>query len=357
MPEHINIQAVHVFRLALPYKNKDAAVGAEETVHSIVISIDTDAGIVGWGSASFDTKTADEAYDVIRLKLAQALMDSPSAPINWFLEMIPRIVPGSHSARAAVDIALHDLWSKQVGAPLCSILGLLRDDIPTSISIGACDIEKTLELTTGYIEQGFNILNIHCTGNMDEDINRVQTVRRESGRTLTVRLSAGNKYSISDSKKIVDALAEDIEVFDMSATNNDIDDFVKLAAGTPILISLSGAANNAKTALELFQKGVPALNLKLMECGGLAEAIRICNIAEVLDRKIIIGCTEELPISMSAAAHLALSHPSIVHAALDGHLNLDQHAASNGLFISNGFVTVPDRPGLGIEIRKKYLRP
>ncbi len=357
MLEHIDIQAVHVFRLAIPYKNKSAAVGSADAVHGIIVSIDTDAGIVGWGSASFDANAADEAHNIIRLKLARALMDSPSAPLNWFLEMLPKIVPDSHAARAAVDIALHDLWAKQIGAPLCSIFGLLRDDIPTSISIGACDIEKTLELTTGYIEQGFKNIKIHSTGNIDDDIKRVQTVRHESGKTLTVRLAAGNKYSVDDSKKIFDTLTEDIEVFEMSVNSSDIDAFVKVATGSPILVSLTGAANNARTALELFQKGVPVLNLKLMECGGLAEAIRICNIAKVLDKKIIIGCMEETPISMSAAAHLALSHPSIIHADLDGHLNLDQHAAANGLFISNGIVTVPDRPGLGIEIRKKYLRP
>ena len=103
--------------------------------------------------------------------------------------------------------------------------------------------------------------------------------------------------------------------------------------------------------------GVRLLNVKLMKHGGIAPARRICDMALARGARVMIGCMDELPISMAAAACLALSHPAVAFADLDGHLDLDQNITSGGIFINDGIVTVSGAPGLGVSVDESALEP
>jgi L-Ala-D/L-Glu epimerase len=355
--EYLNIQAVHTFRLSIPFKAGSASVyGGNGNVTNIVVSMDTDTGIVGWGSAAFSSGDVESGYETIHEKLAPALMEMLSSPVGKILESLAKIEPEATAAHSALDIAIHDLWGKQLNISLCSFLGSYRNTIVTSATIGQCDIAETVALAGKYTEIGFKALKIICGDEPEKEIERVKAIMKEY-KAVTVRLFVGDCYNLKQSKKIIEALNGNIELYEQAVTEKTIDDFAKLAADSSVPIVAVGAVHSASEALAVFQKEFSLIGLKLAECGGIAEAIRICNIAQTLGKKIVLGCMEEIPISMSAAAHLALSHPAVAYTELDGHLHLDQHAASNGIVIENGMVSVVDRPGLGVEVRKKYLRP
>ncbi|MFA6449576.1 MAG: enolase C-terminal domain-like protein [bacterium] len=355
MSELLKIQAVHTFRLSIPFKTGAvSAPGSGDKVENIIVSLDTDTGLVGWGCAAFSAADAEFGYETIREKLAPPLMESFSAPVGKILESISKIAPDNPAARAALDIAVHDLWGKQLSASLTSVLGSYRTSFVTSASIGACGLDESVGLAGKYVETGFKALKLYCGDDAEHEIERVKAIKKEHA-SVAVRLCSGG-FNAKNAKKIIDALAGDIELFEQNITDKNIDEFAKLAAESAVPVVFGGSVSNSAGALSIFQKGFQLINLKLMDCGGVAEAMRICNIAQTLGKKIVIGSMEEIPISMGAAAHLALSHPAIAYAELDGYLNLDQHAASNGIVIENGMVLVVDRPGLGVEIRKKYLR-
>lgn len=361
MIEHIDIQAVHTFKLSMNLKQGFAAACEScDKVENVIVSIGTESGTVGWGCAAPDThvtgETVEGVIQTLRGRLAPALIEAPPAPFRKLISFLCEIAPESPAARAAIDIALHDLWCKQLGHPLIDVLGAYRDEIPTSVTIGISDRRTTLEQARAFAEQGFRILKIKCGKDPDEDIERVQAVKKELGAAVTIRIDANQGYNEKQTKKVVEKLAEDIELIEQPIDAKDIDGLAKLASELPIPVVADESVLTAADALEAFRKGIPVVNVKLMKTGGIAEAIRICDIAGMMGGKVMVGCMDEIPISMAAAAHLALSRPAVAYADLDGHIDLDQHVASGGINIEKGMASVTGRPGLGVEVRKKYLR-
>ncbi len=362
MSEPICIQAAHAFKLNIPLKTEFAvAYASYDRVETIVASVGADNGVVGWGSASPDEEvtgeTVESTFKALTEKIGPALMEAQSAPPARLLRVVFNAAPEAPAARAAADIAIHDLWSKSIGCSLSSLLGAYRTTIPTSVTIGICDESETLERARAFIDRGFSILKIKCGKNADEDIARVKKLRETIGEKVKLRLDANQGYSLGDARKAAAALApENIEFIEQPTAAKDRETLVALASESPIPVMADESALDAKDALELFQAGVPLVNIKLMKCGGVREALRICDIALTLGKKVMIGCMDELPLSMAAAAAVALAHPAVAYADLDGHIDLEQRVAAGGIIIDNGFVSVTERPGLGVEIRKQYLK-
>ncbi len=362
MSEPISIQAAHAFKLSIPLKAEFAvAYASYDRVETIVASVGADNGVVGWGSASPDEEVTGETIEAtlkaLTEKIAPALMEGHAAPPARLLRTVFDAAPEAPAARAAADIAIHDLWSKSIGCSLSSLLGAYRTTIPTSVTIGICDESETVERARALIDRGFSILKIKCGKNAEEDIARVKKLREAIGEKMKLRLDANQGYSLDDARKVAAALApENIEFMEQPTAAKDRESLIAFASESPIPVMADESALDAKDALDLFQAGVPLVNIKLMKCGGVREALRICDIALTLGKKVMIGCMDELPLSMAAAAAVALAHPSVAYADLDGHIDLEQRVAAGGVIVDNGVVSVTDRPGLGVEIRKQYLR-
>jgi L-alanine-DL-glutamate epimerase-like enolase superfamily enzyme len=103
------------------------------------------------------------------------------------------------------------------------------------------------------------------------------------------------------------------------------------------------------------RRGLKLVCVKLMKSGGLAAAARVCDVAWDHGARVMVGCMDELPISMAGAAHLALSHPAVAYADLDGHLDMIQRVATGGLEIHNGRASVTATPGLGVRVDESRL--
>jgi L-Ala-D/L-Glu epimerase len=359
--EHFDIQVAHAFKLSMHLKERfTIAYGSYDNVENIVVSLSDDTGTVGWGCAAPDEHVTGETVagvlDTLRNKLAPALVEAHPAPFRILLGMLREIAPGSPAARAAVDIALYDLWSKHLGHPLVDALGAYRDRIPTSATIGILDSNATLDAARSLMERGFKILKVKCGKDPDEDIKRVRALKKEFGDSVVIRLDANQGYTVEQTIKVDKKLSGLIEMIEQPVDAKDLDGLARLAAELNAPVVADESVLNAADAAAAFEKGVPIVNVKLMKCGGINEALRICDVADMKGKKVMIGCMDEIPISMAAAAHLALAHPAVAYADLDGHLDLDQHIASSGINIEKGMVTVTLNPGLGVEVRKKYLR-
>jgi L-alanine-DL-glutamate epimerase-like enolase superfamily enzyme len=105
----------------------------------------------------------------------------------------------------------------------------------------------------------------------------------------------------------------------------------------------------------VLRRGLRLVCVKLMKSGGLSAAARLCDIAHEHGARVMIGCMDELPISMAGAAHLALSHPAVAYADLDGHIGMVPRVATGGLEIRSGRVSVTTTPGLGVQVDERQL--
>ena len=112
------------------------------------------------------------------------------------LRDIENAMPGAPAARAAIDMALHDLWAKHLGLPLVDLLGRVHRSLPTSITIGIESVEESLEEAAEYMGRGFRILKVKIGRSVEEDVERLHRIRQKMGREIIIRVDANQGYSV-----------------------------------------------------------------------------------------------------------------------------------------------------------------
>ncbi len=251
------------------------------------------------------------------------------------------------AAKAAISIAIYDLVGKELSKPLFKLLGGYRKEIETDITIGILTAEEVRERAMDAISRGFKTLKIKVEGDVERDLERVKAV---SDLGVKIRLDANQGFTPKSAVKFIRKLsAFEIELIEQPVPFWDVDGLRYVKENSDIPVFADESIHLARDALKLLQENcVDGINIKLMKCGGISEAIKILNIAEAAGIPCMIGCMLESRISLTAAAHLALAFKNIKYVDLDSHLFLKDDPVSGGMEIKNGIITLPNSPGLGI---------
>lgn len=360
MSEAISVGAVRAYRVEIPLETAyDVAYAQIDSVENLVVRVETASGLVGWGCAAPDPFVTGESVGgdlvALRERLAPALLQPGESTVGRLLRRVAEAAPAEPAARAAVDLALHDLWGRQRGLPVRALLGGTSGDIPTSITIGILGVEETCAAAAERCAQGFRILKLKGGRDPEEDVERVRAVRRAHGADLSIRLDANQGYSTRQARAVMAALAGEIEFIEQPVDAGDLDGLAELAADGSVPVMADEPVLGSDQAEEVMRRGLRLLCVKLMKSGGLSEAARVCDLALRRGARVMIGCMDELPIGMAGAAHLALSHPAVGYADLDGHIGMLQRVATGGLEIRNGRVSVAAAPGLGVRVEEREL--
>jgi L-Ala-D/L-Glu epimerase len=327
----IRLDLIHPFRISREVSTRK---------ENVLVSI-TDGEHTGWGEAApsaYYGENVTSVHDALTA-VSSFLGDNPFA-----LEDIDRLLQthlsGCASARAAVDIALHDLAAQQLGVPLYQLWGLNPDRTPTtSFTIGIDKPDKIRQKVREAAE--YPALKVKLGSAYDLDIMR--TIRAESNAKIRVDANAG--WSVAQAIDMVQALAQfDVEFVEQPLPPDDLDGLrqVREAATMPIMVdeSVLMAADIPRLA-----DCVDGVNIKLMKCGGLREAVRLIHTARAHGLKVMIGCMIETSVAITAAAHLT---PLVDYADLDGHL-LISNDPYTGVTVQNGRLILPNAPGLGLK--------
>lgn len=325
-------------------------------VESVFVIIATSNGYFGIGAAN--PSKAVVGHDVSdTFKILEALRDQlvgrsiPSLPAA--IKLVQELTAGLTGPLTALDIALHDLFSKAAGVPLADFYGRYFDKMPTSITVGIKNVKETLEEAREYLDMGFRYLKVKLGNNLEEDIERLAKLREEYGSSIHIRVDANQGYSMEALKTFFHATQSfDLELIEQPVPEAD----TLLAAALPNEIKKSLAADeylktsadalalvNAKGACGIF-------NIKLMKSGGINEARHIAHIAQLRHIDLMWGCNDESIVSISAALHTALSTPTTKYLDLDGSLDLARDVVSGGFHLENGVLHLLDEPGLGVEL-------
>jgi L-alanine-DL-glutamate epimerase-like enolase superfamily enzyme len=283
-----------------------------------------------------DRATAGAALE----RMAPLLGDDP-ARYEALIDRLEEAAPERQAARAAVDIALHDLAGRARGLPLHRLLGADPAKAPpTSFSIGIDEVPAMQERARE--AEGFAILKIKVGHGDDRRI--LEGIRRVTDRPLYV--DANEAWT--DPKAVVETIRwmRDLGVVlieqPLPAADLDGAKYVRDRADLPIF-----ADEACRTAADLprLAAAYDGINIKLQKSGGLRMARRMIERARGLGMKVMLGCMIETSVGITAAAHLA---PLADHADLDGNL-LITNDPFRGAVVRDGRLVPPDRPGLGLE--------
>ncbi len=310
----------------------------------VQISIDFE-NLRGYGEASMPPYLGESIDSVISfLSKVDLSQFKDLSDLKSILHYIDNIDEGNCAAKAAIDIALHDLLGKQQQKALYDIWGLDLGTIPnTTYTIGIDTPEIVKQKTLEY-SKDFNILKIKVGTNDDASI--VNAIRKVCTHPLSVDANQGWRDRVKALENIHWLKEQGVVMVEQPMPKNQIDDLAWLNQHSPLPIFADESIQRLKDIESL--KGVFAgINIKLMKCTGLNEARKMIDKARSLDMKVMLGCMTETSCAISAVAQLS---PLADFVDLDGHF-LISNDPFEGLSLINGKVIPSDSPGLGIKIK------
>jgi len=325
-----------------------------DEVKNAFVEITLENGTTGIGAGNPSEYVTGESFEQCEKALHENNLDflvgRDIRELNQLLFEVLVRFPKNPAARAALDIALHDVFTKHLNIPLVKFLGQKITSMPTSNTIGIKNVEDTLKEAQEYGDRGFTVLKVKLGKDLDEDVERLVKLREKFGKRFTIRIDANQGYTVEQTIAFAKRTAQlDVELIeqplpakqDLRALPEAIRK--KVAADEALLSPADGLSlSTAPVAAGIF-------NIKLMKCGGVREALRIADIAALQNIELFWGCNDESIVSITAALHAAFSCAHTKYIDLDGSLDLARDVVKGGFILKNGVMHCSDKPGLGLE--------
>jgi L-alanine-DL-glutamate epimerase-like enolase superfamily enzyme len=341
------------FPLTRPYR---IAFRSVDEVDNLIVEIRTTDGLLGLGAASPEHHVTGETLHACVAALAP---DNLGWLIGRDIRTLPRLcrelagrLPAAPAARAALDMALHDLLAQGLGLPLVEVLGRWHDSLPTSVTIGIKTVEETLAEAREYLDLGFRALKVKLCGDEEQDFERLRRLHEAVGARAAIRVDPNQSYAL-DSLLRLDRVGRelDVEFIEQPFPAQRTDWFRALPEAVRRKVAADESLLSAADAFALAAPPAACgiFNIKLMKSGGLAPALRIAAIAEIAGIELMWGCMDESRISIAAALHAALACPATRYLDLDGSFDLARDVAEGGFLLEDGRLRTTGRPGLGLD--------
>ncbi len=317
------------------------ATYSRTTTPDVQVEITYD-GVTGYGEASMPQYLGQTVQSVTAfLQKVDLSQFSDPFQLEDILAYVDSLSPGDTAAKAAVDIALHDLVGKLLGAPWYKIWGLNKDKAPsTTFTIGIDTAEVVKQKTRECADQ-FNILKVKL--GRDNDKEMIETIRSVTDLPIAVDINQGWK----DKEKAIDEIywlkEHGIVMVEQPMPKEMIDDIAWITEKSPLPIFADEAIQRLKDIKSL-EGAYTGINIKLMKCTGLHEGWKMLNYARAIGMKVMVGCMTETSCAVSAAAQLS---PAVDFADLDGNL-LISNDRFKGMEVVKGKITLSDLPGIGV---------
>lgn len=326
----------HAFNLASMSRRSTPGVQVEITIDSLT----------GYGEASMPPYLGESEESVMAFlkKIDPERLSDPFA-FEAARSYMDSIAPGNRAAKAAVDIALHDIASKIAGRPWWELYGLSNNNLPYTSYTISNDTEDEL-LRKLEESEPYRIIKVKMGVEGDREL--IEWIRRHTDRPICVDVNQGWKTREEALDNIL-WLADRGVIFveqPMDKTDNESHRWLRERSPLPII-----ADEAVQTSADLPDLAgcYDGINIKLMKSGGLHEAYKMAVIARGMGMKVMIGCMTETSLAVSAAAQLA---PLADWVDLDGNL-LIANDIFKGMTITDGRVTLPSTAGIAEPLSPK----
>jgi muconate cycloisomerase len=364
----VKIKAIEPIAVSLPMKKPVQMAGETVTrADNVLVRIESEDGVVGWGeAASAPTMTGETVAGMMAAValLTPGLLKRSSDDFAGAAAAMAARLYGNTGAKAAVEIALHDLVGRATGRPIHALLGgRQRSRMPVLAVIGSDDIVADLRDAKERWAAGYRAFKIKVgLGSPQADAERTRAVclaLKGAGEPCLVSADANQGFGVDDALIYVRALGDcGLDFFEQPVEAHDLDGMARVTAASRVPIGADEGLHSRDDIVRHHERHAA--------CGGSLKAIKLGGVRAVLDAsrlcarlgmKVNISCkTGESSIASAACAHVAAAAPAIDWGLTVTNPGLAEDVAVEPLAVVRGHVEVPERPGLGIEVDERRVR-
>ncbi len=359
MSESLIIKSIELSDVSVPLITPfKTALRTAYSVKSTLLKITTQSGITGFGEAPETPKitgdTRGAIYSAVNDNIAPVLIGRDIADFENTMQVLQQSIVGNYSAKAAVDMAIYDIYAKSLNLPLYKLLGGAKTSLKTDITISLNDEKEMVKDSVKAVENGFNILKVKVgkQGSL-QDANTMEQIRKAVGKDVVLRVDANQGWSPKQAVEIIKTMEQkclDIDLVEQPVRADDLKGMQYITQSVYTKILADESVFSPKDAIEILKMGAAdIINIKLMKCGGIYNALKICTIAQTLGAQCMMGCMLETKLATSAAAHFAAAKANVTRVDLDGPLLCSEDPFTGGPVFNGEDIIMSRQNGIGIS--------
>lgn len=359
----MKLKSITIYKVDIPMVEVfTQAFGNISRRPTVLVRAETADGMIGWGEAAslpfplYKPETVDISMLVLKDYIAPLVLNREIESIEALNDLM-RPIRGNHLAKAGLETAVWAIESQKSGKSISAMLGGKRNKVGVGDSIGIKNsIEETLDIISLRLSEGYQRIKIKIRPGWD--IKLVKAVRKEFP-DIPLMVDANSAYTLKDIHLLKKLDSYHLMMIEQPLGDDDIIDHSVLQKQIKTPICLDESINTVEDARKAIQIGAcQIINIKLGRVGGLLESKKIHDLCKKNKIGVWIGGLLELGIGrvfLTAAASLPnciypadLSPTSFyyIDSIIDDSLEVDK----------NGYINVPDKPGLGVQINERKIK-
>jgi muconate cycloisomerase len=335
----------------------------------VLVKVTGSDGTVGWGEATPIPSWTYETLESIATTIARYLAPVAIGIPVWDLDRLTRAFDrainrgfsiGAPLAKAAVDVAVHDLLGHALGLPITALLGARRCErialgwIVSTEGAGGADASVAEGRARGY--RAFKV-KIGLHGERD-DVRTVERVRAAAGDDAFLWVDANQGYAVDQALRVAHALGRlGVAAFEQPLPANDIDGLRRLRDRSPVPIALDESLRHPSDLATFVKLGaVDVAIAKVQRSGGLTLSRRLCQYAEDSGVRLMGSGLTDSDVGLAASLHLFSAFGITTPVDLNGRQFIASPYARTTVAIEDGWALVPAGPGLGVDVDEEWVR-
>lgn len=339
--------------------------GAETHVHSVLVRVTDRGGTIGWGEATPDETVTGETIATVLRDLtelgAPAMLGFDARLRDRAMSELERLLPAAPTARCAIDIALHDLAGRNAGIPVWQLLGGSKAMLHISRVVSMREPERMAADALRHVGDGFQTVKLKVGQRYDiaTDIERVRQVRAAVGPEIGIKIDVNQGWVDADTAaEAMTAMQEFApEYIEQPVFQGDLEGLAEARKRTGVRVMVDEGCRGPADMLRVVQmQAADLVNIKLMKTGGLYPALAVDAIAWTADIAAQVGTMVESSVASAAGLHFAASRGNVQTVEMGGPLMLAEDIGNVRGWYDARSISVPDRPGLGVEIDDGRVR-
>lgn len=353
----MKIKEIKIGKVSIPLRKPfKTALRVVNSAEDIIIKVVTDTGAVGYGNAPptavITGDTQGSVVAAVRDFIAPKLQGLAVDNLEAIMTAIDGAMLKNPSAKAAVDMAVFDLFGQLYGMPLYKLFGGYRSSVTTDLTISVNDPATMVRDSLEAAAEGYTELKLKVGTDARLDVERVKAIRQAVGGGIKIRLDANQGWQPKEAVRTIrkfEELGLDIELIEQPVKAHDIAGLKYVTDNVQTDILADEAVFGPYDALGIIAgRAADMINIKLMKSGGLHNALKLCHLAETAGMECMMGCMLESKVGITAAASFAAARKNVTRCDLDAAVLLAEDPVAGGVSFAGNRIILPDAPGLGI---------